>query len=361
MDLNDFDLKPKKHILVAPLNWGLGHATRCIPIINYLIELGVKVSLASDGRALSLLKKEFPHLATFALPAYDIRYDGRSMIWNIGKQLPKISRAILKEKKIIQKIVKSQQIDIIISDNRYGCRSKYTKNIFISHQINISIPNRPLEIITNKINRHFINLFDDCWIPDFEGEQSLAGKLSNTGESHRFIGPLSRFKFNTTEKEYDLIAVLSGPEPQRSLLEQEIIRQLKTLDLVSLIVQGKTENFEEINISKNVKMVSFLTSKELNQAILKSKIVIARSGYSTIMDLVAISKKAILIPTPGQTEQEYLAKRLFQQKLFYTQTQADLNIKSALKESEKFSGFKSKNHHQVLLQEALHDLCNILP
>jgi uncharacterized protein (TIGR00661 family) len=352
-------LGKKLRILITPLNWGLGHATRCIPIIDKLIELGAEVLLASDGRALSLLEKEYPDLETFKLPGYEVRYEGAGMIWNIAKQLPKISRAILAERKVIKEIVKEENIDIIISDNRYGCRNKLTKNIFITHQINIAIPNRRLEIITNKINYHLINLFDKCWIPDFEGNQSIAGNLSKSEADHLYIGPLSRFVFKTSIKEYDLIAVLSGPEPQRSILEEKIIAQLKLLNIKTLIVQGKTEKSKQVDITKNIRIVSFLTSRDLNAAILKSDIVLARSGYSTIMDLAALRKKAILIPTPGQTEQEYLAKRLSEQHIFFSQKQEDFDLKLALKESDKFSGFQSLEQNQNLLDKTLHNLCNI--
>lgn len=334
------DKRPK--ILITPLNWGLGHATRCIPIINILLKKKIPVLLASDGRALALLKKEFPQLAAFTLPAYKVRYDKGSMVWNIAKQLPKISQAILKEKKAIRKIVEANQIDIIISDNRYGCRSSLCKNIFISHQINIAIPNRRLQIITNKINHHFINLFDECWIPDFSGDLSLAGKLSQSTQNHYYIGPLSRFKKKKWKKEYDLIAVLSGPEPQRSIFEAQLIRQLRALNLKCLIVQGKTEAFSRRQETENLEIISFLTSAELNEYILKSELVLARSGYSTIMDLVALGKQAILIPTPGQTEQEYLAETLHEKGIFYTQQQDALNIEKALQQVPDFTGFTTK-------------------
>ncbi len=297
--------------------------------------------LASDGRALGLLKKEYPHLASIELPGYNVHYKGNGMIWNIGKQLPKISRAIFSERRAIKKIVQEKQIDIIISDNRYGCRNKNCKNIFMTHQVNIAIPNRRLEIITNKINQQFINRFDECWIPDFKGEKSLAGKLS-ISKKHHYIGPLSRFKKRVHPKEYDLIAVLSGPEPQRSILEEKIIAQLKPLNLKALIVQGKTEAYSETILSDSVKMISFLTSEKLNEAILKSNLVLARSGYSTIMDLVALQKKAILIPTPGQTEQEYLAERLHKQGLFYYQEQSNLNLDNALSSAIQYSGFQDQ-------------------
>lgn len=338
---NKDTLNQQKRILVAPLNWGLGHASRCIPIIENLVQLGAAVMLASDGRALALLKKEFPQLPAFELPGYDVRYEGNSMVWNIATQLPKISRAIYNEKKVIKQLITSHKIDMIISDNRYGCRSSRCENIFITHQINIAIPNLSLGLIVNKINHHFINYFDQVWIPDFEGKNSLAGKLSSTKKSYTYIGSLSRFKRKKVEKIYDLIVVLSGPEPQRSILETKIIAQLKTLAIKAVIVQGKTERQETTMLNDQLKIISFLTSKALNEMILQSNIVIARSGYSTIMDLVALGKKAILVPTPGQTEQEYLAERLLEQGRFYFQTQDQLNIKKALEKVKLYRGFES--------------------
>lgn len=346
-------------ILVAPLNWGLGHATRCIPIIDQLIELGAEVMLASDGRALSLLEKEYPDLMTFELPGYNIRYHKQRMILNIARQLPKITKAIHLEKKVIKKLVKHANIDVIISDNRFGCRSKTTRNIFITHQINIAVPNRFLEKMTNQINNYFIQQFDECWIPDFKGAHSLAGKLSESNAGHLYIGPLSRFEFRESDKEYDLIAVLSGPEPQRSILEEKVISQLEKLEIKALIVQGKTEKLRQQDLSKNIRIVSYLTTHLLNEAILKSEILLARAGYSTIMDLVFLQKNAILIPTPGQTEQEYLADRLADQGVFYTQKQEELDIEKALIASVEFSGFSNLPNTGITLKEQLKIALNI--
>jgi uncharacterized protein (TIGR00661 family) len=348
-------------ILVAPLNWGLGHATRCIPIIDGLRSLGAEVMLASDGRALTLLREEYPELPTFELPGYNITYGGSSMTWNIARQLPKISTAILSERRRIKLLVEQYKIDVIISDNRYGCRNKKCKNIFITHQINIAVPNPRLEILTNAINQQFINRFEECWIPDFEGRRSLAGKLSDGRLTDRYIGPLSRFKEMSVNKKYDIIAVLSGPEPQRSILEEKLIQQLSALRTKSLIVQGKTEVNIEEQITENLKCISFLPTHALNEAMLTSELIIARSGYSTIMDLVALGKKALLIPTPGQTEQEYLAEKLLEKKLFYFQKQEALSIEKALVAVEQFPGFKKLKIETDLLQKALHDLCNISP
>ncbi len=344
-------MKKPKRVLVAPLNWGLGHASRCIPIIQKLLQNDFEVVLASDGRSLNLLQEEFPELQSVDLPAYNIRYSTNIMIFNIAYQMPKILIAIWKEFRLIKEIVKKEKIDIILSDNRYGCKSVETKNIFISHQINIIIPFKPLEWLVNKINHFLINRFDECWVPDFDGENSLAGRLSKSDQlkNVKYLGLLSRMKEVELPKKYDIIAVISGPEPQRSHFEKIIITELKAVDKRSLIVQGKTEEKEKFKINDKIEVVPFLNTIELNEAIQSSELVICRSGYSSIMDLIKLKKKAILIPTPGQTEQEYLARRLKEKRLFCIQDQATFSLNKGLIEIQNFKGgFKSDYDHNRL-------------
>ncbi|MFT4972667.1 MAG: UDP:flavonoid glycosyltransferase YjiC (YdhE family) [Paraglaciecola sp.] len=364
----------KKRILVAPLNWGLGHATRCIPIIRELQRQGAEVLLASDGRALQLLREEFPDLLHFELPAYNMRYPFSSMILSIGWQLPKIVRAIWLENKAIDMLIEKQKIDVIISDNRFGCFLKKVKTVFLTHQLTIKMPFKLLETPVRWGNFYWIRKFDECWIPDFEGENSLSGELSEIGKSGlrftkilkfskldskqklKFIGILSRMKSGILEKKYLAIFILSGPEPQRTFFESAILIQLQNLEGDFLIVQGKTESKERIFLKENIEVVSFMTSEELNEAILKSEIVVSRSGYSTLMDLANLQQKAILIPTPGQTEQEYLAKRFFKSGVFYYQKQEDLDLKVALENSEKFTGFQNRIPDENLLKKAIAQL-----
>jgi UDP:flavonoid glycosyltransferase YjiC (YdhE family) len=172
-------LKHSKRILIAPLNWGLGHATRCIPIINELLHQNCEVLLASDGRALNLLKKEFPTLPHFKLPSYDIHYPTKSMILNLAYQGPKIIQTIWQEKKVIEKLIETEQIDIILSDNRFVFYSKKIKSIFITHQINIKTPISFFDQFIAIINHYLIKKFDECWIPDFENNPNLAGSLAH--------------------------------------------------------------------------------------------------------------------------------------------------------------------------------------
>ena len=236
----------KKRILIAPLNWGLGHATRCIPLIQDFLQKGYKVLLASDGRALELLKIEYPNLETLELPSYNISYPQKFFLLRMLLQFPRVTYAIIAEHLRIQKIVRQYQINEILSDNRFGCFHPKCKSIFMTHQLHIIIPNSMLQAVIRWINKTWIRtFFKECWIPDNEGKPNLSGKLShgvNMPNLH-YIGILSRMKRMELKKEYDWIAILSGPEPQRTLLEQKVIAQARASDSKhkALIIGCKSE------------------------------------------------------------------------------------------------------------------------
>lgn len=328
-------MRPTQNILVAVLNWGLGHATRCIPIINELERQGANVILASDGDALLLLQEAYPHLETLELPAYNIHYKGENMFLNMAPQIPKILKAIRLERKKLDSIIEEYKITAIISDNRYGMYHKSILSIFLTHQLNIQIPNKWVESMVAKYNHYFIQKFDQCWIPDHATEPSLAGKLAQqtTLKNRHYIGPLSRMsRVIKKATKQDVIAVLSGPEPQRTYLEEQIIRQAKELPYQFLIVGGKPKTMQKKQLTANIQWQSFMNAEALQLAIAESNIVLARSGYSTVMDLVAMGcQRVLLIPTPGQTEQEYLATRLAEKGFFLTENQGTLNLERAIK------------------------------
>ena len=345
----------KNSILVAVLNWGLGHASRSIPVIQSLLSKNKDVILAGEGRSLDLLKVEFPELQRIQLPAYDISYFSENMFLNIGWQFPRIVKAIWKEHKQLKEIVRDYQIDGIISDNRFGCYHSKIPSVFISHQLNIQIPqNKWIQNWVNFCNKWVIQKFESCWIPDEPGKYSIAGKLSeNTNIPNSFyIGLLSRMQALESPKKYDVIAVLSGPEPQRSYLEKAIVQQLKKLSLRSLIVAGKTEVTEQMNTG-DITLKSYMATKELNEAIASSTLVISRSGYSTLMDLALLKKPALLIPTPGQTEQLYLAERLFLERIFNRQFQSEINIEKAWAQRNDYPGFLQNQYNNNRYEEVL--------
>ncbi len=355
-----------KTVLVGALNWGLGHASRCMPIIERLLTLEAKVILASDGDSLRLLKEQYPTLKAFELPSYNVRYGSHGMVRETLLLVPNYIKAIKSEHSAIDALVSSFAIDLIISDNRYGLWSKKVPSVFIGHQLAILPPKAFMwgRKVVYDLQMQFVKKFNYLWIPDFEQEgDSLSGSLSHKYELPRnshFIGAVTRFKKAVNiEKtppylnDLDIIVVLSGPEPQRSYLEHKIIEQAKKIeDRKFLIVCGRTASFE-IQEEKHLTILSYLNAEALNRAILNANTVIARSGYSTIMDLAYLEKKAILIPTAGQTEQEYLADRLRKQNKIVVAHQGKLNLKGALIEVEKIQGFKGYKMEHNLLDEAL--------
>ncbi len=341
----------KKKILICPLDWGLGHATRCIPIIKSILDHGHIPLIAADSRPLDLLKQEFPEIQTIRLPGYGITYPRNGlMILRMAMQTPSIFLGIWKENLAVRKIVKEHQIDLLISDNRFGLWHRDIPCVYMAHQILIKCPQRFewLEPLLHFIHKTLAEKYTECWIPDLEGERSLAfdltGKFEPPGNS-RFIGLLSRFeRLEDNENSLDLLVILSGPEPQRSIFEGIILEQLEGTTRKTLVVQGKTENEESRQLSENVRIVSYLTGAELNKMIMAADVVLARPGYSTIMDLAVTGKKAILTPTPGQTEQEYLAGEYAKRKLFYCTEQAGFNLNDALQKVAEFSGVQRINY-----------------
>ncbi len=323
-------LTSPKNILVAPLDWGLGHATRCIPLIKFLTASGHQVIIASSGGQLALLQNEFPGLQTIGLKGYNIQYTGskRWLPLKILWQSPKIMLSIRRENRWLQHTIKDFKIDLVISDNRFGLWSKQTACVFITHQLNIQAPFAWLEKLIQKINYNYINHYSACWVPDFKESFNIAGILSHPLNMPvipvNYIGPLCRFEKNiTAEKKYSFLILLSGPEPQRTLLENKIFSLVPKLIGKILILRGKPGSEEKINLTPNCTVVNHLNTTQLQQAFAESEYIISRCGYTTIMEVLSLQKKAILIPTPGQTEQEYLAPHLMQQSWCYTCNQND--------------------------------------
>lgn len=330
----------KARILIAPLDWGLGHATRCIPIISILLQQNCTVIVAAEGQQKTLLQKEFPDIQFIEIKGYRVQYS-RNKLWMPAKlflQLPKIIYRIYAENRWLKKIAHEHNIDAVISDNRMGLYHKKIPCVYITHQLTIKTDNRLTENIAQKIHYHFINKFKACWVPDVEGELNLAGSLSHPAILPKapvtYLGPLSRFEKKEMENKYDLCIILSGPEPQRTVFEKIILKGLlKVEGRVFLIrgLPGETEMPEIKNSSLEIK--NHLPAYELSNIIQQSKMVIARCGYSTIMDLVKLQKKAILVPTPGQTEQEYLGGYLQQQKFFYSIDQDAFSLPDVIKKA----------------------------
>ena len=346
------------------MDWGLGHATRCIPVIKELLKQGAEVVIGADNRPLELLKNEFPELEFIKFPSYQITYpDKGSMVLKMLFSIPKIWNGIKKEHHLLQAIIKKYSIDAVISDNRFGLWTGLVPCVFITHQINIKSPFG--ENFLYRINKYFIKKYDKCWIPDYAGENNLSGDLSHLFPlpiNADFIGVLSRFQQpnNLTIQQFnnlDLFVIISGPEPQRTIFEKLIFEQLKTTKLKTVAVCGTPEKPYQYSLTDTIKVFSHLQSDEFLKCILDAEIIISRSGYSTIMDLAALNKKAIFIPTPGQTEQEYLAKYLSKKQLCLSYSQNKFNIKEALQNINKISPLENNiNLNNNIIKQKIQNL-----
>lgn len=343
----------KKTVLVAPLHWGLGHATRCIPIIKALLLYKYTVIIASDGGALLLLQKEFPTLESLELPSYNITYPKKGGNFKISLllKLPDIRKTILQEKRIIKQLVSERKIDGIISDNRFGVYHKNIPSVYITHQIKVLSGNTTY--FSSRIHEKTIKKFNECWVPDIEGSINLSGEIGHTNlnlATLKYIGVLSRMKKMNIPLVYDILILLSGPEPQRTILEVKLIELFKDTDQNVLLVRGVIEEKQIKHKLKNIKIVNFMKSSELEKTINESDKVISRSGYTTIMDLIALEKKAFLIPTPGQFEQEFLAKRLKELGVFPSCRQNNFSV-DKLNKLEAYTipkHFKSETDYKEL-------------
>ncbi|SEP95723.1 conserved hypothetical protein [Hyunsoonleella jejuensis] len=335
----------KKRILVAPLNWGLGHATRCIPIIKALDLFGFQPIIASDGVALQLLKKEFPKFSSIELPSYNIAYSKKGAYFKLKliKDSPKLLKAIKAEKKAIAEIIETHNIAGIISDNRLGVNYQGIPCAFITHQLNVLSGSTTW--LSTKLHEKYMSRFNECWVPDAEGDLNLSGKLGHKNYlsvKTKYIGPISRFQKVDTTTDIDLLVLLSGPEPQRTLLEDKLLKEVKNFAGTIVFVRGIPEKDQYIEQNNGITFFNFMTSKRLEKTINRSKLVLSRSGYTTIMDLAKLEKKAFFIPTPGQTEQEYLAKRLTDQGFVPSCEQDDFSI-FMLDKISNYKGLKSFN------------------
>lgn len=339
-------------ILIAPMNWGLGHASRCIPLISKYVADGCEVVIAGDGESLALLHKYFPDQRTIVFPSLNLKYSkGNSQIWAIAKALPRLISWSVRDHYALKRLLATERFDRIISDNRFGLyvtlkpksryfgryakpkkprrRTKEPETIYITHQLMIKAPRgwRWLEPLMASLHRHIILKYTHCWIPDYAGPENLSGDLSHKlplPRNAKFIGPLTRFPVKQTsvmteadeqkgneagKVQYDIVVVLSGLEQQRTLLEQQIVKHYAGREEQVLVVRGKPDMPCTMVKNDNITLVPHMDDKSLQEALTGAETILARSGYSTIMDLHALGclYKARLVATPGQPEQEYLA------------------------------------------------------
>ena len=297
-------------VFYAILDWGLGHATRSVPMIEGLRARDCRVIIGGSGNSLSYIRDRFSGLESHEIPSYAVNYT-HSRAWvDISMQVPKINRAIKAEEEWLRNFMCSTKVDAIVSDNCYGMVTDQVPSILITHQLDLQIPAALKVLAQKKLNGH-LGRFRETWIADNPAEPRLAGALSVPPKNHAstYLGILSRFRAPEQPVAvipHSVLALVSGPETQRTQFENDLVSQLQNVRGPATVVCGlPAENFDE-PVGK-VRRVSHMADDQLAEAILQAETLICRSGYSTLMDLEKLWKRAILIATPGQPEQEYLA------------------------------------------------------
>ncbi|MGN6291331.1 MAG: glycosyltransferase [Chitinophagaceae bacterium] len=356
----------KPRVLVAPLDWGLGHATRCIPVIYELLKQNAEVWLAGENAQESLLRNEFPSLPFLSLKGYRVKYSrSASGLWRaIFRQLPRIWQTIRQENKWLKQAVSEYEFDAVISDNRFGLSHPSIPCIFITHQLHIKSPlGKWTESRIQRTNYRFINKFSECWVPDIKGSNNLAGQLSHPTVLPRipvlYTGILSRLhRNNGYPQKKHLFISLSGPEPQRTTWENKIIQEIAHYPGTATIVRGLPEAGKLIPSTNDIHFFNHLPANDYNQEMNKAEWVISRSGYSTVMDIAMLGKKAILVPTPGQPEQEYLGKYLSEKGFAPSLTQDGFSLAKALELAGGFNFQPWENTSVTGLPEAVSSLLN---
>ena len=307
-------IKSIKHsrILLSPLNWGLGHVSRTVPIIQWLLANENEVIICCDESQERFYRNYFPEIWYVPHEGYPFKFKGNgNWTLDILKTFSALHLFLKDEKRRVKDLVEKFNPDLIISDQRFGFISKKVKSVIISHQVNLPVSN--WNLLARVWNRKLLSKFNEVWIPDTI-EQEFSGELSNGNlKNKHFIGNCSRFKNVLKEnsmskvKQYKYLGIISGPAPYNKQLLDLLIKKME-LSNQKVVVIIPEELYDESLNSELITAISSPSHKEFIELLLESKIVISRAGYSTLMDLVETKNEGILIPTPGQAEQEYLSE-----------------------------------------------------
>ena len=323
-------------------------------------EQGWEIIVAADGRSYEFFREAAPGLKLIKFPGVSVIYaEGRGMIRRMTASIPCFLRSIRREHVFLQGLIRETGASLVISDNRYGCWNNFVKSVFITHQLNIQTPRGMgwAAPVLRKITRSFIGKYNECWIPDLEADEGISGNLSHGSElppNVYFVGPLSRFTVGLKDpgelpcEPAEVFVLLSGPEPQRSILESMILKQLKETSHTAIIAGGRPGSGVGMFLEGRIHVFPYMAAELIKYYIEHSSTVICRSGYSTLMDLAALGKSAILIPTPGQTEQEYLAESLSVKHIHYSISQQDFRLDDAMKQLASYSGIRLHNDKEIL-------------
>jgi UDP-N-acetylglucosamine transferase subunit ALG13 len=357
----------KPSIFIAVLNMGLGHATRSLPLIHYLLNKEWRVVIGSSGRSQIFLRTEVPAASFVDLPDYHLSYSAKGVrLSGLLPQLPALWQAISQEHQITEETVKNKQLKVVVSDHRYGCYSRFVPSFFISHQLRFAAPCylRPFEIFGFWLNRWFHKKYQAVIVPDIlqKKEGLISGRLSRTSghSEYHFCGILSSIKKKDLTPDLDLLVSISGPEPQRTIFEQKIRQQMNKIPGKKVVVLGKPETESKETAAPGLTIYSHLSRQKMEEYFNRSQLIITRSGFSTLMELAELGKNALLIPTPGQTEQLLLAERLKNLNWFYSVSQDRLDLAKDIIIARSYPGAPTIPNTWVTLPKIYQILSNEL-
>lgn len=311
-------------------------------MIRVLEHHGCRVSIACSGATERLLRAEFPEAEFIPLKGYGVGYprNGRLFLFSILRQIPGILLSVWREHSWLSRQQRIHRWDAVVSDNRYGLYHPSVPSVLITHQLHIrSGVSSLLDALVRFLLFKRLRRFDECWVPDSKEEPTLSGALSHGKvPGHvRYVGPLSRLQpMPDGGLGRGILILLSGPEPQRTIFEGLIEAQLNGLRHPVTIVRGLPGEAPAKPDAEGVRWVNHLPAGELGAAMSSASLVVARSGYSTVMDLVRMRRRALLVPTPGQTEQEYLARHLTEAGWFLSCPQSGFDLCRAVEEGLSF-------------------------
>ncbi len=360
------------NILICPLEWGLGHAARMIPVAAKLRGLGHNVIIASGEEHSALFRYELPGLSYIKFTGFKPSYSRfLPQYLSLLFKIPSLLWHIAGEHKQLKRLVAGNNIDVVISDNRFGLWNRKITTVYVTHMPLIPFPAsfRFLEKVGVLLHRSVIRRYTFCWIPDLPGDMNLSGRLSHSvrlAANTRFIGLLSRFSDIAAQNpgpgmsvEHNSV-ILSGPEPQKGILKQKLSSILRKRAETTFIFEGRPLGGKEIVSTGNIHSCAHLPGPEMAEVIKGSKCVITRSGYTTVMELVSLGTGALLIPTPGQTEQEYLGEYLSAKGWFTSIAQKNLNDEIELPDIKATWSGDIVQKSNVLLEVAVEELLEYL-
>lgn len=354
-------------VFISPLNWGLGHSTRDIPIINELLSHGHEVTIGTSGNALALLKRECPECNFILFKDYPAPYSAsRFFLPKFVASIPILLRALARERKKLDQILADNKFDLIISDNRMGVYSNRIPSYFITHQLRFSLPSYlyPFEMLTIPVNSFFHIKYDGVIVPDVAPNgNNLSGKLcrSNldaTNQRVYYAGILTSAKKKQVDEDLDFLIIVSGPEPQRTKLEEIILKQVQKLPGEKVVLLGSPQKERHEKLDEHTTVHSYISTEEKADLMNRSRFMIARSGYTTMMEIAELDKKhGLFTPTPGQTEQEYLSRYYARQGWFLSRSQYRIKLPEDTHAAMQYRGFpqmsKTRENVARLYQDVL--------